>query len=65
MATRKRKSRRKSKRKRVKRSKNLVGGSFSETGSMISHFFNKAINTFTVPSPQLTSGDPRVTSQFI
>ena len=62
MATRKRKSKRKSKRKR---SKKLVGGSFSESGSMISHFFNKAINTFTVPSPQLTSGDPRVTSQFI
>jgi hypothetical protein len=47
------------------RNKKLVGGSFTEASSMLSHFFNKGLNTFLIPSPTTVSGDPRITNQFI
>ena len=62
MATRKRKSKRKSRRVRKKK---LVGGSFSEAGSMLSYFLNSGLNTFTIPGPTTRSSDPRITTQFL
>jgi len=68
MATRKRRIRRKTNRKRSNRgrkSKVIKGGSFIEAGSMLSHIFNTGINTFTIPSPSMVSHDPRITNQFL
>ena len=45
--------------------KNLVGGSFAETGSFFSYLINNAASVFTVPIPSTISFDPRVTNQFI
>jgi len=66
LTRRKRKGKRKTKgiRNRI-RNKKLVGGSFTEASSMLSHFFNKGLNTFLIPSPTTVSGDPRITNQFI
>ena len=47
------------------RNRKLVGGSFTEASSMLSHFFNKGLNTFLIPSPTTVSGDPRITNQFL
>ena len=47
------------------RNRKLVGGSFTEASSMLSHFFNKGLNTFLIPSPTMVSGDPRITNQFL
>ena len=68
MATRKRRVRRKTNKKRSKRgrkSKVLKGGSFIEAGSLASHIFNTGINTFTIPSARMGSNDPRITNQFL
>ena len=59
------KRKRKGKRKTKVNRKKFIGGSFIEAGSMASYFFNKGINTFTIPSPTMVSGDPRITTQFI
>ena len=55
----------KGKTKGIRNKKKLVGGSFTEAGSMLSHFFNKSLNTFLIPSPTMVSGDPRITNQFL
>ena len=52
-------------RKTNKYRKNLLGGSFSETGSFFSYLINNAASVFTVPVPSTISFDPRVTNQFI
>jgi len=66
LTRRKRKTKGKGKRKtKGIRNRKLVGGSFTEASSMLSHFFNKGLNTFLIPSPTTVSGDPRITNQFI
>ena len=68
LTRRKRKGKGKTKgiRNRIRiRNKKLVGGSFTEASSMLSHFFNKGLNTFLIPSPTTGSGDPRITNQFL
>jgi len=60
---RKRKIGRKNKTNRNR--KNLIGGSFSETGSFFSYLINNVTSVFTVPIPNGPSFDPRVTNQFI
>jgi len=55
----------KRKTKRRGKGKNLVGGGFSEAGSMISYLFNSGVNIFTIPPPTMSSGDPRISNQFI
>jgi hypothetical protein len=62
LSRRKRKGKRKTK---GIRSKKLVGGSFIEASSILSHMFNRGLNTFLIPSPSMVSGDPRITNQFI
>ena len=62
LTRRKRKGKRKTK---GIRNRKLVGGSFTEASSMMSHFFNKGLNTFLIPSPTTVSGDPRITNQFL
>lgn len=62
LTRRKRKGKRKTKGIRIRK---LVGGSFTEASSMLTHFFNKGLNTFLIPSPTMVSGDPRITNQFI
>jgi hypothetical protein len=64
LTRRKRKGKRKTKGIR-NRNRKLVGGSFTEASSMMSHFFNKGLNTFLIPSPTTVSGDPRITNQFL
>jgi hypothetical protein len=64
LSRRKRKGKGKRKTKGI-RSKKLVGGSFIEASSILSHMFNRGLNTFLIPSPSMVSGDPRITNQFI
>ena len=64
LTRRKRKGKGKRKTKGI-RNRKLVGGSFTEASSMLSHFFNKGLNTFLIPSPTMVSGDPRITNQFL
>jgi hypothetical protein len=68
LTRRKRKGKGKRKTKGIRngiRNRKLVGGSFTEASSMLSHFFNKGLNTFLIPSPTMVSGDPRITNQFL
>ena len=64
LSRRKRKGKGKRKTKGI-RSKKLVGGSFIEASSILSHMFNRGLNTFLIPSPSMVSGDPRIPNQFI